>query len=48
VEPRTLSLCASDTERQFLLKPDDLFMTVDSDSDLGSSKTTDAQYRMIF
>jgi hypothetical protein len=35
-------LCASDAERQFLLKPDDLLVAVDGDGDFGSAQTTDA------
>jgi hypothetical protein len=46
VKPRTLPLLAS--ERPFLLKPDDLDLTVDGDSDLSPAQTTDTQHRVIF
>ena len=37
VEPRAPTLCASDTERQFLRKPDDLLVTVNGDGDFGAA-----------
>jgi len=45
-EPRTLPLLT--TEGPFLLKLDDLLVTVDGDGDLGPAEAADAQHGMVF
>jgi hypothetical protein len=47
-KPRTLTLFTSDTERPFLLQLDNLYLTIEGDSDLSPTQTTDAEYRVVF
>ena len=47
-EPRAPPLSASDTERPFHFKLDELGMTVDGDGNLSPAQSADAQHGMVF